>query len=135
MKLTSDATRSRGVTLIELMVVTFILVLLAAIALPRIGAAREQAYLSALRTDLMRFSREVKAHFVDYYTYAGMDTVFVPSDGVTATCSWLRSQGYLIRVDHAGLSEWACYCMAGNVPPRHMPPVDVPTGVVACIQD
>ena len=74
----------KGFTLIELLIVVVIIGILAAIALPKFGSTREQAYYTAIKSDLanLRSQMEIQYSQNEYeYPAAPTDTTLTP--GVT----------------------------------------------------
>ncbi len=61
--------KTRGFTLIELMIVTVIVGLLAGLALPQFDAVRERAYDSATLADLNSTVDEIERYFIEHYVY------------------------------------------------------------------
>lgn len=61
--------KTRGFTLIELMIVTVIVGLLAGLALPQFDAVRERAYDSATLADLNSTVDEIERYFTEHYVY------------------------------------------------------------------
>ncbi len=60
---------SRGFTLIELLIVTVIIGLLAAIAIPKYANTKRQAYIAAMKADLRNLATAEEAYFVDNLSY------------------------------------------------------------------
>ncbi len=77
-----------GFTLIEVLIVTVIIGLLAAIALPKITGTKEKAYDATAVADLRHLIEASEAYFADHLEYpaALADlTDWVPSNGVVVT--------------------------------------------------
>ncbi len=60
---------SRGFTLIELLIVTVIIGLLAAIAIPKYGNTKRLAYIAAMKSDLRNLAAAEETYFVDNLAY------------------------------------------------------------------
>lgn len=77
-----------GFTLIELMIATVLIALLAAIALPRISATKQRAYDAAALSDLNQLVALSEAYFADRLEYpTSLDdlTDYSPSSGIEVT--------------------------------------------------
>ncbi len=77
-----------GFTLIELLIVTVIIGLLVAIAIPKISGTKEKAYDATAVADLRHLIEASEAYFADHLQYptALADlTDWVPSNGVAVT--------------------------------------------------
>ncbi len=77
-----------GFTLIEVLIVTMVIGLLAAIALPKFAGTREKAYDASAVADLRHLVQSSEAYFADHLQYpaALADlTDWVPSKGVVVT--------------------------------------------------
>ncbi len=82
------AQNRRGFTLIEVLVVTMIIGLLAAIALPKFASSKEKAYDATALADLRNLVLASEAYFADHLQYPEELTDlpdWVPSDGVVVT--------------------------------------------------
>ncbi len=84
---TFEARRQNGFTLIELLIVTVIISILAAIAIPKFSKTREKAYDRAVMSDIRRAQVAAEAYYADNTTYpaSASDADFTPSSGVTFT--------------------------------------------------
>jgi general secretion pathway protein G len=88
--------RERGFTLIELMMVVFIISVLAGIALPQYHNAIVQSKEAVLKEDLFRFRDTIDQYQSDKGTYPGSLDVLVeqgylrhiPVDPMTQTADW-----------------------------------------------
>lgn len=60
---------SRGFTLIELLIVTVILGLIAAIAIPKYTNTKQQAYIAGMKSDLRNLAAAEETYFVDNLAY------------------------------------------------------------------
>ncbi len=77
-----------GFTLIEVLIATVIIAILAAIALPKISGTKEKAYDATAVADLRHLIEASEAYFADnleYPTALADLTDWVPSNGVVVT--------------------------------------------------
>ncbi len=84
---TPEARQQNGFTLIEVLIVTVIIGILAAIAVPKFAATKEKAYDRAVVSDIRRAQVAAEAYYADNMTYpaSASDADFTPSSGVTFT--------------------------------------------------
>ena len=84
---TIEARHQNGFTLIEVLIVTVIIGVLAAIAVPKFASTKEKAYDRAVMSDIKRVQVAAEAYFADNMTYpaSASDADFTPSAGVTFT--------------------------------------------------
>jgi type IV pilus assembly protein PilA len=61
--------QNRGFTLIELLIVTVIIGILAAIAIPKFSHTKEKAYVGTMKADLRNLATAQEAYFYDNGTY------------------------------------------------------------------
>jgi len=117
----------KGFTLIELLIVVVIIGILAAIAIPRFGATRERAFISAMQSDLRNLQTIQEQYYADptsnysYGTLPQLDAAgltFGTSQGVTVAVLTPGAQGWAAEATHAGISTPAgphCGIGVGNV--------------------
>ena len=101
----------------ELLVVIVIIGILAAIALPKFGDARERAFFAAMQSDLRSLALQQEIHYADAFSYSGnADSLnFRSSDGVTVTIN-ASSTGWSAMANHEALgSDQGCMTYSGSV--------------------
>ncbi|MGA1417623.1 MAG: type IV pilin protein, partial [Gemmatimonadaceae bacterium] len=102
---------SQGFTLIELLIVIVIIGILATIAIPRFGGAKDSAQLALMDADLRNLATAQEARFALTGSYASsleeLTTLFQPSENVTLS---LESDGteYTASVALMGDSRQRC---------------------------
>lgn len=92
--------RRSGFTLIELLVVVVIVGILAAVAIPKFSATREQATLAAMKGALRNLLPATEAWYNDHHSYVG----FVPDSA---------ANGIVIRYTGA-ISGWSATATSSN---------------------
>jgi len=111
----------RGFTLVELLVVILIIGLIAAIAIPKWGNARERAFMAAMRSDLRSVALHQESYLYNNRVYTpdlnalgavGLQT----SDGVTITVNEATTTGWSGTAMHTG-TPVRCYLFVGNAAP------------------
>ncbi len=108
---TFQARHQNGFTLIEVLIVTVIIGILAAIAIPKFSATKERAYWATMKTDLRNLITAEEEYFSDNMTYtsdksaAGLD--FNESTGVTVTVTITASPmaGYSATAVHPSTAK------------------------------
>ena len=78
---------SSGFSLIELLLVTLIIGILATIAIPRLTSARDRAFVATMQADLRNLATQQEIYYADNLTYSDSDAAlgFMSSDRVTVT--------------------------------------------------
>jgi type IV pilus assembly protein PilA len=98
-----------GFTLIEVLVVTVIIGLLAAIAIPKFTNTKEKAYVAAMKTDLRNLATAEEAFFYDSAKYT---VSFVQMNGYVPTI------GVSVTVNEATTRGWSATAISVNTPRR-----------------
>lgn len=122
-----------GFTLIELLIVVVIIGILAAIALPKFGQVRENAYRAGLEADLRNLQSAMELYYHNNgLSYAGAEVGgagfgFSSSRGVIITLE-AEPRGWSAVAEHPGATE-VCAVFVGDKDPA--PPANV-AGAIAC---
>ncbi|MSR23397.1 MAG: pilin [Gemmatimonadetes bacterium] len=110
----------KGFTLIELLIVVVIIGILAVIAIPKFGQARERAYVSAMQSDMnqLRTAMEM-CHQDSGFTYAGCDDGLINgSTGVSLVVAGQNTTTYTIAAKHDATANRTCaYDHTGGATP------------------
>jgi prepilin-type N-terminal cleavage/methylation domain-containing protein len=125
--------RSKGFTLIELMVVLSVIGILAAIAIPKFSSTREKGYRAAMMSDLKNLASQQEIYYNETYSYAATLPLAQAqqSSGVTITINESTGTGWAATASHAGAPGQQCGIYHGNAAPAGGDPATVP-GVVTC---
>ena len=74
----------RGFTLVELLIVTLVIGILASIALVKLNDSKQRAYLATMKSELNTVATMAEAQYSSESTYANV-VAPVPTNGVTLT--------------------------------------------------
>jgi type IV pilus assembly protein PilA len=125
---------TKGFTLIELLIVVVIIGILAAIAIPKFAATKEQAYVSEMKSDLRNMATAQEVYSADNNVYyngpvpaAGL--VYKPSPSVTLTLQNVTLTGWGAIATVPGLTARTCAVYQGTGGP--IGPATLP-GQVTC---
>ena len=122
-----------GFTLIELLIVVVIIGILAAIAIPKFAATKEQAYVADMKSDLRNLATAQEAYAGDNNAYYGgaipsSGLIYNPSQGINIVVTQATATGWA-AVASTGLTPRTCALYSGAVTP---PSPAVVEGVIAC---
>lgn len=110
-----------GFTLIEMIMVVVIVSLLTAVAIPRVQAARGNAFVAAMKSDLRNLAVEEESYLYDFRVYAGDAATLQArghelSPGVTLLINEATPMGWSATVSHTGTTI-RCYLFTGAAAP------------------
>jgi type IV pilus assembly protein PilA len=125
---------TRGFTLIELLIVVVIIGILAAIAIPKFSATKEQVYVSEMKSDLRNMATAQEVYSADNSVYyngpvPAASLLYKPSPGVTITLQNVTVTGWGATASVPGLTPRTCAIYQGTGGP--IGPATVP-GQVTC---
>jgi prepilin-type N-terminal cleavage/methylation domain-containing protein len=105
----------RGFTLLEILVVVMIVGILTAIAIPKFGATRKEAYVVAMKSDLRNLLIAQEAYYHDYsvYTTTLSTRLFKTTSGVTVAIARVAA-GWKATANHSKAPGKPCYIMGGG---------------------
>lgn len=132
--------RRSGFSLIELMIVTLIVGLLAAIALPKFGEVQARAQFAAISNDLRNLGSSQERFHQTRFTYATSLTQldFVPTEGVEVEVIEASPSGWAAWATHASFEEGkGCSIYLGAATPPPLPngqPHGGAPGLIRCVQ-
>lgn len=94
---------SSGFSLIELLLVTLIIGVLATIAIPRLTSARDRAFVATMQSDLRNLATQQEIYYADQLTYSNSAAAigFTTSDRVTIDIVEATAFGWSATAAHA----------------------------------
>jgi prepilin-type N-terminal cleavage/methylation domain-containing protein len=105
-----------GVTLIELLVVIVVIGVLASVAVPRLVAARYEAFEASARSDLRNLLSAQELHHSREGEYSEALEVlgFRPSEGVLLEVTFASATGWAAVATHTGFPSGECGIFVGS---------------------
>ena len=111
--------RTRGFTLVELLVAAVVVGVLVALAVPRFGEGREPKLVAAMKSDLRDLATAEDSYYYDNSAYTpslGRLPSFTPSPGVTVVVNLATQSGWSATAS-AIESPRRCVLFVGIAPP------------------
>ncbi len=98
---------SSGFSLIELLLVTLIIGVLATIAIPRLTSARDRAFVATMQADLRNLATQQEIYYADNLTYSDSAAAmgFTSSERVTVNIAEASSTGWSATAAHEAFEE------------------------------
>lgn len=108
--------KSRGFTLVELLIVTVLIGLLAAIALPKFVNTREKSMLASMKSDLRNLATAQENYFSTWYTYSSSinNFDFNMTQNVSITIGEADNSGWRATATHTGAPGKTCEIYYGD---------------------
>lgn len=130
----STGTKRSGISILELMIITVILGILALAVVPRVEAYRREVHRAELRQEAASVAETVARYHRAHGTFEGLDTATRAGSGVELAYGWLKADGVWIRAEHPEVPGWACHVSAGAVPLEMLPAADRSPALVMCLE-
>jgi prepilin-type N-terminal cleavage/methylation domain-containing protein len=122
----------RGFTLIEMVIVTLVIGIVAAIAIPRYSGSKDKAYLAAMKADLASAAIYEEQYATENHGqyFSGIATTSAPVEGFRASKDVTVT---LIAVNILGsqLSEWTAFAKHAQSPEQ----CEMRGGIITCTTD
>lgn len=100
-----------GFTLIELLIVTVLIAILAAIAIPALHGTKERSFRATMKSDLRNLSSAQEAYFADWQRYSSslvdLGPLFISSPNVAVSIDSATATGWGATATH-GATTTAC---------------------------
>jgi type IV pilus assembly protein PilA len=124
----------KGFTLIELLIVTVIIGVLAALAIPKFANTKEKAIVASMKSDLRNLASVQETYWNQNQTYyngviPAKNFTFNPSPGVTVMIINSDPAGWSAKATAVPLTNAQCFIFYGTTPP--VPPATA-DAAVAC---
>ncbi len=112
--------KNSGFTLIELLIVTVIIGVLAAIAIPKFSNTKGKAFLAAMKSDLRNLAIAEESYFYDNATYfdgalPSAQLSYNATTGVSVVLQNVTGGGWAAVASHTGTVQ-TCALFAGLAP-------------------
>jgi type IV pilus assembly protein PilA len=123
----------KGFTLIELLIVTVIIGILAAIAIPKYSEVREKGFRAAMMSDLRNLAHFQEVYHNGNFSFSSTltDAEAVQSKGVLLTINEASGTGWAATAAHQAMGTEQCGIYHGTAAPAGGSPATV-IGVVTC---
>lgn len=113
----------RGFTLLELLVVTVIIAVLASIAISKFGESKRRAYISAMKADLRNLATSAESRYATDNSYVGL-VAPQGSAGVTMTIVSVTPSEWSASAVHAAAANVTCTISSTGAPGPQRPQPD-----------
>ncbi len=120
-------------TLIELMMITVIIGILALVLVPHVERARHDVLMVEVRAELDSMAWMARRYGAARSGYTGFDTAYQANDDIALTYTWLEEDGLLASAQHAQVPDRVCHVVVGRVPAELVPEGVVP-GRTVCVE-
>ena len=115
--------RRRGFTLLELLIVTVIIAILASIAIAKFSESKRRAYVSAMKADLRNLATTAESQFATNNSYVGL-VAPQGSAGVTMTLISVTPSEWSASAVHAAAANITCTISLTGAPGPQRPQPD-----------